>query len=143
MDAYTTTVGELDDQVAGLIVSTLTRDGSEFQMEILNRKVTGSKTPVAIVREGGSLVLAWVATHEWDGYQTIEGYTAESHRNRGLSRAGLSLLVAAGLADKERKTAVFSDFCLSLVYRTGFKDVNQFSRRGDEWFEVLQEWSKT
>ena len=137
MDAYTTTVGQLDDQVAGLIVSTLTRDGSEFQAEILGRKTKPTNTPVSVIRDGTSPVLAWVATHEWQGYQTIEGYTTESHRGRGLSRACLSVLIAAGVVDKKRPTAVFSEFCESLVWKLGFHAVHRFAREGEAWVEVF------
>lgn len=137
MDAYTTTVGELDDQVAGLIVSTLTRDGSEFQAEILGRKANPTNTPVSVICDETSPCLAWVATHEWQGYQTVEGYTAEAYRGRGLARACLSVLVAAGLVDKARKTAVFSEFCESLVWKIGFVEVHRFARDGEAWVEVL------
>ena len=81
MDAVTLTVGAISDRDAEIIASRLTRPGSEFQREVLGR---ATKTPIAIVRAGSESVVAWAATHQWRGMQTIEGFTAETARRKGL-----------------------------------------------------------
>lgn len=132
MDALTTTVATLGNLDADLIVSALTKSGSEFQKEVVERK---TKTPIAIVRDGGCRIVAWAATHEWKGFQTIEGFTAESHRRRGIATAAAALLVANGSIDTTRPVAIFSPHCIEIALSVGCRDVHLFERHGDEWIE--------
>lgn len=135
MDAVTLTVSGLSDCDASLIVTSLTKDGSEFQMEVLNRKVTRSVTPIAIIRDGGERILAWSATHEWRGMQTLEGFTREPFRRRGLARLAAAMLVADERIDTSRTVAVFSPACIEIARSVGCRDVRLYERHGDDWKE--------
>jgi hypothetical protein len=132
MDAITTTVATLGNLDADLIVSALTKSGSEFQKEVIARN---TKTPIAIVRDGGCRIVAWAATHEWRGMQTIEGFTAESHRRRGIATLAAAMLVASGSIDTTRPVAIFSPHCIEIAMSVGCRDVRLFERHGDEWIE--------
>jgi hypothetical protein len=133
MDAVVITVGRLSDSDASVIASSMTRPGSEFQEEVKSRE--GSTTPIAIIRDAGDPVVAWAATHDWRGMQTLEGYTKEPFRRRGLARAAASLLAAAGHIDSQRTTAVFAPYCVEIARSVGCRDVRLFERRGGEWLE--------
>jgi hypothetical protein len=133
MDAVTLTVRTISDRDADIIASRLTRPGSEFQQEVLGRT---TKTPIAIVRDGSESVVAWAATHQWRGMQTIEGFTAETARRKGLSRLAAAMLVADGSIDTSKTVCVFSPLCIAIARSVGCRDVRLFERRGDDWFET-------
>jgi len=133
MDAVVLTVGRLSDSDAGVIVNSMTNPGSEFHEEVKNRE--GSTTPIAIIRDAASPIAAWAATHEWRGMQTIEGFTREPFRRRGLARAATSLLAAAGCIDTQETVAVFAPYCVEIARSVGCRDVRLFERRGTDWIE--------
>ena len=133
MDAVVLTVGRLSESDASVIVNSMTHPGSEFQDEVKNRE--GSDTPIAIIRDAAATIAAWAATHEWRGMQTIEGFTREPFRRRGLARAATSLLAAAGHLDTEKTTAVFAPYCVEIARSVGCRDVRLFERRGVDWVE--------
>lgn len=135
MDAVTLTVSALSDCDAALIVASLTKDGSEFQREVLDRKVTRPATPIAIIRDGGERIIAWAATHEWRGMQTLEGFTREPFRRRGLSRLAAAMLVADERIDTSRTVAVFSPHCIEIARSVGCRDVRLYERHGEDWKE--------
>ena len=132
MDAVTLTVGRLSTRDAAIIASSMTKAGSEFQQEVLAGK---SKTPIAIIRDMHSPIIAWTATHEWDGMQTIEGFTSETYRRRGLARLGAAMLVAEGSIDTNKTTAVFAPYCVEIARSVGCRDVRLYERHGDGWVE--------
>lgn len=133
MDAVVLTVGRLSDTDATRIVASLTKPGSEFQDEVRNR--SGSTTKIAIIRDFASPIVAWSATHLWRGMQTLEGFTGEPFRRRGLARLGAAMLVANGDIDTSRTVAVFAPFCVEIARSVGCRDVRLFERRGDDWVE--------
>jgi len=133
MEAITTTVGRLSDLDASTIVGSLTKHGSEFQREVKSRH--GSATPIAIVRDGSWRIVSWAATHEWRSMQTLEGFTLDSHRRRGLARVAASLLVADGSINQHLPLAVFAPYCVEIARSVGCRDVRLHERRGDDWFE--------
>jgi hypothetical protein len=132
MQALTTTVRELSLLDAELIITRLTKPGSEFQAEVRDRS---SSTPVAIVRSNQERVAAWTATHEWRGMQTLEGFTDPSSRRRGLARVAAALLIADGHIDPDKTLAVFSPVCVSLASGLSCRDVRLYERQGTEWVE--------
>lgn len=132
MDAVVLTVATLSDQDAKVIASSMTRPGSDFQQEVLAK---GTATPVAIVRDGGTRVASWAATHIWRGKQTLEGFTAEPLRRRGLARVAASLLVADGHINTTEPVCVFAPYCVEIARSVGCRDVRLFERRGEEWIE--------
>jgi hypothetical protein len=136
MDAVTLTVGKLGDQDAGIIASRLTRSGSEFQAEVLGRASSKPATPIAIVRNGSDVIAAWAATHSWRGMQTLEGFTAEHTRRKGLARLAAAMLVADGAIDPRKPVCVFSPHCVEIARSVGCRDVRLFERHGDDWIET-------
>lgn len=133
MEAITTTVGRLSDLDASTIVGSLTKHGSEFQREVQSRH--GSATPIAIVRDGSWRIVSWAATHEWRSMQTLEGFTLDSHRRRGLARVAAAMLVADGSINQHLPLAVFAPYCVEIARSVGCRDVRLYERRGDDWFE--------
>jgi hypothetical protein len=133
MEAITTAVGRLSDLDARAIVASLTKHGSEFQREVQSR--LGSTTPIAIVRDGSWRIVAWAATHEWRSWQTLEGFTLESHRRRGIARLAAAMLVADGSINPQLPLAVFAPYCVTIARSVGCRDVRLFERHGDDWFE--------
>lgn len=134
MEAITTSVERLNDLDRKAIVNGLTRPGSEFQSELGSR----SKTPVAIVRLGTWRIASWAATHNWRGMQTLEGFTVEPERRKGLARVAAAMLVASGLIDPKRPVAVFSPNCVGIARSVGCRDVRLFERNGEDWIENSQ-----
>jgi hypothetical protein len=132
MEAITTTVGMLADLDARAIVAGLTKHGSEFQREVQSRH--GSTTPIAIVRDGSWRIVSWAATHEWRSQQTLEGFTLDSYRRRGLSRVAAAMLVADGSINPQLPLAVFAPYCVEIARSVGCRDVRLYERRGDDWF---------
>jgi hypothetical protein len=123
------------DSEAGEIVTCLTRSGSEFQKELMMRKESHNSTPVAIVADDDGRIVAWAATHDWRGMQTVEAYTRGSMRRRGLARLAAATLFAAGSLSAEKTTAVFSPHCVEIARSVGCREVRLFELRGDDWIE--------
>jgi hypothetical protein len=131
LEAITTVVGAMSELDARAISATLTRAGSEFQFEVMNRE--GSRTPIAIVRDGSGIVVAWAATHQWSGMQTVECFTHPEQRGRGYCRAAVSLLLATGALDREQPVAVFSPVAVGIASQAGFADIRLYEFRGESW----------
>lgn len=111
---------------------TLCRDGSEMQVEFLDGK---SDTPVAVVYDGIHPV-AWAASHIWRGLPTLEGFTRERYRKRGLQRFAASGLIASGSLNTRLPVVVFSPLCVLLTRSLGWSSVRQFRRSEGDWIEV-------
>jgi hypothetical protein len=94
-----------------------------------------SGTPIAIVFEGVHPV-AWTASHVWRGLQTLEGFTRESHRRRGLQRFAAAGLISSQVLDTAKPVAVFRACCFGLTRSLGFKETRLFQRMDTEWIEV-------
>ena len=133
MNAKTTTVGSLTPYEAWEIVSTLTNPDSEFQREV--RDSEKSETPIAIVFDGSWKIVAWAASHKWQGQQTLEGFTRPSHRSRGLMRMAASMLVADGIIDTFLPVAVFSPACIAVASSIGCRRVRLYEQRDGRWVE--------
>lgn len=134
MEAITTTVGRLFSLDAAAIVSSLTKPGSEFQQEVQDRDRSNA-TPIAIVREGSWRIVSWAATHDWRSMQTLEGFTIETHRRRGLARVAAAMLVADGSINPQLPVAVFAPYCVEIARSVGCREVRLFERRGEDWVE--------
>lgn len=109
------------------IVHRLTKIGSEFQREVtlVLAGNSSSPTPLALWHENGAL-LAWACSHEWRDMQTLEMFTDERHRGRGIAAALACTLTAAGVIDRGEPLAVFSPVTESIARRVGFVDVRRF-----------------
>lgn len=114
--------------------SGLCRNGSEMQSEFYDGT---SSTPIAVIYDGTHPV-AWSATHVWRDLQTLEGFTSEPHRRRGLARFAACGLIARGVLDTSHPVAVFSWSCYGLTRSLGFSVVRLFQREADDWVEVLK-----
>lgn len=133
MEAITTTVARLAHLDRLEIVKGLTKPGSEFQQEVLSQGE--SQTPIAIIRDGSWRIVSWAATHEWRSMQTLEGFTLEPHRRRGLARVAAAMLVANGSINPQLPVAVFAPHCVEIARSVGCREVRLFERRGDDWVE--------
>jgi GNAT superfamily N-acetyltransferase len=101
---------------------------SEFQLEVL-RRMSGemsSSTPICLWHGGGAL-LAWAASHEWRGMQTLEMFTDERHRGRGIAVALSAAMYAAGVLERDLPLAVFAPLTEEIARRLGFEDVQLFA----------------
>jgi hypothetical protein len=130
----TTTVKRLNDLDAKEIVMRLTHHGSEFQQEVSRRQE--SDTPIALVRSGPWRVAAWAASHNWRDMQTLEGFTLEHFRRRGMARLAAASLVSAGVIIPTLPLAVFAPYCVAISKSVGCRDVRLFERSGDDWIET-------
>lgn len=133
MNAKTTTVGALTPYEAWQIVSSLTKPNSEFQQEV--QKGDSSDTPIALVFDRSWKIIAWAATHQWKGQQTLEGFTLPAMRNRGVMRLAASMLVADGSIDVHSSVAVFSPACISIASSVGCRRVRFYELRDGQWVE--------
>lgn len=134
MIASSKTVSELTDHEATEILIGLTNPGSEFQQEVRNRH--GSQTPIALVSDREGRLLAWVATHEWKGFQTLEGFTRVNFRRRGLSKLAASLLEATQTVNADRETAVFAPEFIGVAKAIGITKIRLFEWSGEDWIET-------
>lgn len=132
-----TTVDGLEPGDAVAIVRRLTKPGSEFQIEV-SEVIEGngsSATPIAVWHRDGALV-AWSASHWWQGQQTLEQYTDQLHRRTGKASTLASLLVSTGVLNKSEPLAVFSEHTQAIAARLGFGIVRRYERRDGEWMRV-------
>lgn len=128
MKAELLTVRELDAADAAFIANNLCNTASEMQREFTERT---SETPVVVFST--ETPIAWVATHEWHGYQTLEGFTHPDWRRRGLARAGAIMLLSVSYLTKSEPVAVFSRDCVRLVASLGFSRKMLYQRNGSDW----------
>ena len=125
----------LEPEDAGYIAAHLCRDRSEFQQELEAAK---SLTPMVVVYE--EQPVAWVCSHQWRGLQTLEGFTHEEWRRRGLCRIASLVLIAGGYLRRDQPLAVFSNECVSLARALGFAETRLFRRdRYGDWSLAPQE----
>lgn len=128
-----TTVDGLDPAELTAIARRLTRPNSDFQREVVE-VATGkasSSTPIALWHEDGCLV-AWAASHVWQEKQTLEQFTDERHRKRGIASALSAALIASGAIDRYEAIAVFSPSTASIAARLGLMPI-RYERRGSDW----------
>ncbi len=134
IEVITTTVKRLSDLDSNEIITRLTKHGSEFQQEVSRRQE--SDTPIALVRSGPCRIAAWAASHQWREMQTLEGFTAEHFRRRGMARLAAASLVSAGVIIPVLPVAVFAPYCVAIAKSVGCRDVRLFERSGDDWIET-------
>lgn len=116
------------DQEDRQLLQALCSPGSDMQREFT---LCVSETPIAVIYDDQPI--AWAATHQWSGFQTLEMFVHPDHRREGLGRAAAAMLLAGGCIDKMQQLAVFSPECVPLARSLGFVDVRQFRRVADEW----------
>ena len=116
---------DLEDRA---MLQALCSPGSDMQREFT---LCVSETPIAIIYDDQPI--AWAATHQWAGFQTLEMYVHPDHRREGLARAAAAMLLAGKCIDKTQQLAVFSPECVPLARSLGFVDVRQFRRVADAW----------
>jgi len=128
MRAELTTVSDLEPFVAAYCAANLCRPSSEMQNEIYVRQ---ADTPIVVVQV--ELPIAWVASHEWRGQQTLEAFVAPEWRRRGLVKLAAGMLIATGSLNRKLPLAVFSAECVALAASLGFQEVLHYTRRGTDW----------
>lgn len=132
-----TTVDGLEPQDALAICYRLTKPGSEFNLEVRNLLdgKGSSDTPIALWNEDGAL-LGWACSHVWNNVQTLEMFTGERHRGRGIATALSAMLVASGVIEISDELAVFSPTTADIARRLGCGDVSLYERRDGAWHLV-------
>lgn len=132
-----TTVDGLEPQDALAICYRLTKPGSEFNLEVrsLVDGTGSSDTPIALWHEDGAL-LGWACSHVWQNTQTLEMFTGERHRGRGIATALSAMLMAASVVDSSERLAVFSPVTADIARRLGCVDVDLYERRDGVWVLV-------
>jgi hypothetical protein len=83
-----TTVDGMEPQDALAICYRLTKPGANSTSKcgaILDGNGS-SDTPIALWHEDGAL-LGWACSHVWNNHQTLEMFTGERHRGRGIATA--------------------------------------------------------
>jgi hypothetical protein len=132
-----TTIDGLDPRDMVAIRSRLTKQGSEFQLEVAQvlEGEGSSCTPVAVWHADGAMI-AWACSHVWRGMQTLEQYVEERYRNTGKATTLTSFLLSVGVLIADKPLAVFSPFTAGIARKRGFTDVVLFERRGADWAEV-------
>jgi predicted GNAT family acetyltransferase len=129
-----TTVDGLDPRESTAITYRLCRPGSDFAIEVAQVAAgkASSSTPVALWHADGALV-GWAASHIWQGSQTLEMFTDERHRGRGIASALSAALVAAGVLERGRILQVFSESTEMIARRLCFAEVQRYRREGSDW----------
>jgi hypothetical protein len=132
-----TTVDGLDPRDMLAIRSRLTKQGSEFQLEVATvlEGEGSSCTPLAVWHADGAMI-AWACSHVWRGMQTLEQYVEERYRNTGKATALTAFVLSCGAIDAGKPLAVFSPFTADIARKLGVADVVLFERRGADWVEV-------
>jgi GNAT superfamily N-acetyltransferase len=113
------------------MMQSLCSPGSDMQREFT---LCVSETPLAVIYDDEAI--AWAATHQWSGYQTLEMFVHPDHRREGLGRAAAAMLLAGKFLNTQKELAVFSAECVPLARSLGFVAVLCFQRVGDEWEAV-------
>ena len=90
---------------------------------------------VALCRSGSEMQSEF-SVGTCQGLQTLEGFTRESHRRRGLQRFASSGLISAGVLDTTKPVAIFRACCFGLTRSLGFGETRLFQRMDTEWIEV-------
>lgn len=125
-----TTVRGIPADQRNQIAMRLTKPSSEFSQEV---SAGGTDTPVALVESRDGFVLAWAATHDWNGMQTLEGFTGAAFRRKGLARLAAAMLFAAEKIIKTQPIAVFSEECVKIASSLGSTDIRLYRRSGNDW----------
>ena len=125
----------LEPEDAVYMTQHLCRQASEFSRELVDAT---SITPMVVVYE--EQPVAWVCSHQWRGLQTLEGFTHEEWRRRGLCRIASLVLIAGGYLRRDQPIAVFSPECAELTRDLGFAETRLFRRdRYGDWSEAPKE----
>jgi len=128
------TVRDLQPADATWMAAHLCKPGSEMQLELYERQ---TDTPIAMVLTDEPI--AWVASHEYHGSQTIEAFTHPDRRRQGLARIGTLTLMAGNYLQRREPVAVFSRDCVRLAKGLGFADVLLYQRTPTGWSLILRE----
>ncbi len=129
-----TTVDGLPPEDCLAIGYRLTKPASDFQREVMGvlDGSASSATPIAVWHHDGAVV-AWACSHIWQGSQTLEMFTDERHRGRGIASALSAALLAAGVLERGRIVQVFSETTQMIACRMRFAEVHRYERRGSDW----------
>jgi hypothetical protein len=128
----------LAESDAVAIARRLTHSGSEFQIEIAGI-IAGegsSATPIALWHSDGCLA-AWACSHRWREMQTLEMFTDERFRGRGIASALSAFLTAAGILDRSQTLAVFNETTQRIAERMEFIDVQRYEWNGTDWVRIV------
>ena len=136
MICFNTTVKNLTDKQADLIVSKLTIEGSDFQKSIINRKkYIAPQCKLSIVEDKGSIV-SWASASTWNDIQAYQAFTAPTSRNKGFATLAFAMLVANNCFFKNEPLAVFSQETYKIAAKLGMKHIKLYEKIDGKWISV-------
>jgi hypothetical protein len=133
MQCDITTIGNLSQADRQQLLTGLTRPGSEMQDEL--SAFSTSSTPIAVVRANTGAICAWAASHRWNGFCTLEGWTAMGVRGQGIGSWAAAGLIARGVLIKGTSVAVFAPACMVMATHLGLRPV-LFRFDGSDWVKA-------
>lgn len=122
MNCTVTPLHRLDDTDLVFIAANATRPKSDFWWKIINNELTEADGSIAVVRDQGEIV-GWARSEEWhdepwgEVWQTLEAFTREPWRRRGVCRYAVAGLLAA--ASVEPPVAIFRPQMIGLCRHLG------------------------
>jgi GNAT superfamily N-acetyltransferase len=69
--------------------------------------------------------------------QTLEMFTDERFRGRGIASALSAFLTAAGILDRSQTLAVFNETTQRIAERMEFIDVQRYEWNGTDWVRIV------
>jgi hypothetical protein len=126
MELFTLKANRLGVSERRFIIDHLTREGSDFQKQLMAGSPLGS---IAICLDMGEIV-GWARTETWEGNETLEAFVHQQYRRRGIARLCAAGLVASNAFDGGRSVAVFRESMLHLARRVGLEPI-LFCRQPD------------
>lgn len=133
MNCTVTPLHRLDDTDLVFIATNATRRHSDFWWKIINNELTEADGMIAVVRDQGEIV-GWARTENWhdepygEVWPTLEAFTREPWRRRGVCRYAVAGLLAA--AALEPPVAIFRPQMIGLCRHLGVKFVEYEHGRG-------------
>lgn len=121
------------------IIESACKPGSDFQAKLLEFDLTDDDGWIAIVRHGERL-LGWARTEVWrdknsgEVFDTLEAFTVESWRKRGICQFAATGLLAAQKIDRG-PVAIFSNQLVQTCRRMAVRWVLYENVRG-EWEKI-------
>lgn len=82
--------------------------------------------------------VGWASIYQWAGAPALQCFVFPAYRNRGLASALASSLTALGELPMAY-VAVFSDLCIGMAKRCGFRTVANYKRVEDGWIKCSEQ----
>ena len=130
---------DLDEKDRHFIVESACKPNSDFQAKLCDKELDDRDGWIAIVRDQGEIV-GWAMTEKWhdkdsgEEFDTLESFTRDKWRRRGVSRYAIAGLLAAKRIDRG-PVAIFSSLLIGSCRRFGILWVG-YERKWDGWVKT-------